>query len=610
MKSQQRFAEIEYCLEKYFQANLAPVMSRVQRDLTKKQLDEYSEYKSTFAGIMADLADASTAIPRLDTAAAQVRQTGTWSNKTIDDYMLMCQTAIARDKTIQKDLQTLSAEWRTAVVSEIGRARYDQLSKQLGCDLAYAYVDYRIQQQMVQRMTDKHTPKTTADYIMRKAATGSLVGIGATMQQSPLAREISDKAEKAYNPTAAEKATARVASFGVDAATTGCISSWASIGKFAAMEITFDGVEWALGKANGNTRTITVEQCISQAVFNSQTNIFTQLRNQSKKLKPWDNDHIKSIDRQLCKKTGAATSKPAMYDIIENQRNKAPQFTLTGAEAQAHKQSELRKSHDVPSIIALGKEEEYIKDHKDNTAKPQEKASLYQTQAAAQPKSDENTATKEPAKPQAPKDTAPVQNPANDNSIGWGTLLETVGLNGLGDIGHNLGYVISMLPDILVGMWTGKTKSLDLKDNLVPYASVLAGMFVKNPIMKMLLIGMGGANLLNKAGHEALGNAEGENLQNQAQTAKPQYLHYADQPLNPRISNVTLSGSTLIATIDKVPCTVRLTQDIIDAYHAGALPLNTLANAILERNEQRQVVMDNNYERLQEQQRQQQVVLK
>ena len=31
-------------------------------------------------------------------------------------------------------------------------------------------------------------------------------------------------------------------------------------------------------------------------------------------------------------------------------------------------------------------------------------------------------------------------------------------------------------------------------------------MFVKNPLLKMMLIGMGGANLLNKAGHEALAN--------------------------------------------------------------------------------------------------------
>ena len=74
----------------------------------------------------------------------------------------------------------------------------------------------------------------------------------------------------------------------------------------------------------------------------------------------------------------------------------------------------------------------------------------------------------------------------------------------MGDIGRNLGYVLSMLPDILVGMFTGKTKSLDIGDNIVPMASVLAGLFVKNPVLKMLMIGLGGANLLNKAGHEAI----------------------------------------------------------------------------------------------------------
>ena len=88
-------------------------------------------------------------------------------------------------------------------------------------------------------------------------------------------------------------------------------------------------------------------------------------------------------------------------------------------------------------------------------------------------------------------------------------MLSSVGLNGISDIGHNLGYVLAMLPDMLVGIFTGKTKSLGLKDNMLPLASIVAGMFVRNPILKMVLIGMGGLNLLNKAGHEALDNHKG-----------------------------------------------------------------------------------------------------
>ena len=60
----------------------------------------------------------------------------------------------------------------------------------------------------------------------------------------------------------------------------------------------------------------------------------------------------------------------------------------------------------------------------------------------------------------------------------------------------NLGYVMAMLPDVLLGIFTGKTESLHLEDNMLPIASIVAGMFVRNPLLKMLLIGLGGMNLL------------------------------------------------------------------------------------------------------------------
>ena len=388
----------------------------------------------------------------------------------------------------------------------------------------------------------------------------------------------------------------------MDVVSTGCVGSWASVGKFAATEIVFDGIEWAVGKARGQQKTMTVEECISQAVFSSQRNVFPELRRKGKAVKPWENDYVKGVNQQLTRKMAIVTTQSPLLNLMEPPKLPTPNIPFLAPDEKTKKQAELRKKYNIPAVIQPGKEEEYIR-----SLEARAKAKELKPQAQATPAN--KTESKEPdSTPPQSQSTEPlqVQNPAQDNSSGWEKLLGTFGLNDFGDIGHNLGYVISMLPDLLVGMWTGRTKSIGLKDNLMPYASVLAGMFVKNPILKMLLIGMGGANLLNKAGHEALANAEGE----QPRQAKPQYMRYADEPLNPRISDVTLSGSTLIATIDKVPCTVRLTEDVVNAHRAGALPLNTLANAILERNEQRQVVMDNNYERLQEQQRQQQVILK
>ena len=185
----------------------------------------------------------------------------------------------------------------------------------------------------------------------------------------------------------------------------------------------------------------------------------------------------------------------------------------------------------------------------------------------------------------------PVQqeSPQATNQNGWTGLLSSFGLNGISDIGHNLGYVLAMLPDMLIGALTGKYKSLGLKDNLMPLASIVAGMFVRNPIMKMVLIGMGGLNLVNKAGHEAIDNHKGQNVPGH-------YKVYQDEELNARISQPQIKGNCLIATIDKVPCTIALPDKVVDAYNQGALPLNTLANAVLAKNDQMRQLASENYE--------------
>ena len=146
-----------------------------------------------------------------------------------------------------------------------------------------------------------------------------------------------------------------------------------------------------------------------------------------------------------------------------------------------------------------------------------------------------------------------------------------------------------MLPDILLGMFTGKTQSLGIKDNLVPIASIMAGLFVKNPLLKMTLIGLGGANLINKAGHEQLAKRDGV-------TADPvrqnRYLQYEDQKMNPRIRDAQIQGNNLIASIDGIPVTVTLPDKVVEAHAVGALPLGTLANAVLEKCDRMQEVSE------------------
>ena len=246
----------------------------------------------------------------------------------------------------------------------------------------------------------------------------------------------------------------------------------------------------------------------------------------------------------------------------------------------------------VPLVVAPGQEEAYLNDLAKMNG-TEVKTKLEQTRSEMEQREKVETENRQPVI--SPDKNIPGEQTDQANTNGWSGLLGTLGMDGMGDITGNLGYVMAMLPDILLGAFTGKTQSLRFGDNLLPIASIVAGMFVRNPLLKMLLVGLGGMNLLNKAGHEALqGRAEGK-LQAVAGN-DVQYQRYADEPLNPRIINPILQGSTLIATIDRVPCTIQLMPTVADAYRAGALPLNTLANAVLAKSDQLRRIASQNYD--------------
>ena len=170
-KQSQRFAEIEYCLQRYFDSQLAPVMGNVQQELSKKQLKEYGDYTTSISGILRSAASGMNGMP--DDSMQFVKLTGEWNSKTAEDYVEMCRERIAGNKDFTSDLALLAHEWREAVVAEIGREQYDKLSARLGGDLAYAYVDYRVEQMMIDRMAVEQMPKSSVEYILRKGAEAS-----------------------------------------------------------------------------------------------------------------------------------------------------------------------------------------------------------------------------------------------------------------------------------------------------------------------------------------------------------------------------------------------------------------------------------------------------
>lgn len=572
-KQSQRFAEIEYCLQRYFDSQLAPVMGNVQQDLSKKQIKEYSDYTTSISGILRSATNSMNGMP--DDSMQFVKLTGEWNSKTAEDYVEMCRERISSSKDFQKDLGFIAEEWRNTVVAEIGREKYDTLSKELGGDLAFAYVDYRVEQMMVNKMVADEMPKSSVEYILRKGSSESLLGLTQSLTKSPLKQEIERKGEAAYHPNMVEKGVGKAVTFGADVVATGGFSSWASIAKLFGAEVVFSGVEFCLDKEQ-KEKVVTIEDCISKGVFGSQQNVFEDFRKRSKAINSWENGYVQSFNNQLTNKMAILTEKP--FWVAESGK---PLWQLASPIGPEKKQKAVYAQ--VPMVVAPGHEQEYLdylKREQEVSRKKAQEPMVGTVKPHSEKKTSENLAKSDIGK-------------TSTNENGWGTLMGSVGLNGLGDVGKNFGYVVSMLPDMLIGLLTGKTKSLNMKNMLMPVASILIGLFVKNPLLKMVLIGMGGLNLLNKAGHEAMEKQEGRPLQSAGM--KPHFKTYPDEPLNPRIGNPALQGNCLIATIDKVPCSIQLPNSVVAAYEAGTLPLNTLSNAVLAKNDQMRQVAQENY---------------
>lgn len=568
-------------MDNYFVCHIVPVMKQTQAYLNEKQGEEMMEYSTSLGGILSMMA---TAGQPLGDPYQTLKVTGEWNSKTTEDYIAMCREKIVKSDEMQQDLAYIAGQWRRAAVQEIGRERYDELSKELGCDLAYAYVDYRVEQLMIDRLVKERMPKSSAEYIIRKAAESSLLGLPQVLSRSPLAEDIEARGEAAYRPSSVEKGVGWALGATTDTVMLGGAGSWTTFAKFIGADAAVSAVIGHLDKDKPEGPT--VEACISKGVFGIDGNVFDTFRKEAAAIPPKENGALAEANNVLHKKIPVCE-----FDFTEWMQAGNTQWWPDFGAADRERDERYK---DVPLIVAPGQEEAYLRELERQKAEDkngqvvvqEEQREENRTEPQAQSAGNEEAAAAGQENPSASADQS--------NENGWDGLLRSVGLDGLGDITGNLGYIMAMLPDILLGAFTGKTQSLRLKDNLLPIASIVAGLFVRNPLLKMLLIGLGGANLLNKAGHEALERKQSEGLT--AGNRETEYKRYPDEPLNPRIVNPMLQGCTLVATIDHVPCTVQLSPVVADAYRKGALPLNTLANAVLAQSDRLNRMASQNYD--------------
>ena len=463
-----------------FDSRVAPVMDRVRHELRRRQTEELRHHMRSPAYILAGGAGPDGGAASQAASRDTLDLTGEWNSKTVEDYVGM-------------------------VREELRKEKID--------------VSPELEQMMLDKMVRDRMPKSSIEYVMRKAAGNSLFGLAEELRKSPLQREIDTRAEERYAPTGLEKGLGWAAGAAADLATMGGLGS---------------------GIAGG----------------------------------------LKFI--------GADLAVNAVIDTVDaRQRKDVPLVVLPG-----HEEAWL-EMNDGKAGEKMEEKEEQAPDVR-KAPEPQEKTEAIPEREPAKERIREEEKRKEETAQVPSADESEMvperqAAPERSNTGGWQGILTGLGLNGISDIGRNAGYILAMLPDILLGMFTGKTQSLGIRENLVPIASIMAGLFVKNPLLKMTLIGLGGANLINKAGHEQLAKREGITQETPAQV---RYRQYEDEPVNPRIREAQVQGSTLIATIDGIPVTIALPEKVADAYRQGALPMGRLANAVLERCDSMQQITD------------------
>ena len=147
--------------ERLFRTKVLPIMDKVMADLRHKQADEMERHTSSLPYIFAGAAGPDGGMSLQAASLDSLRYTGKWNSKHTEDYINMVKDELKKQKI------TVTPE---------------------------------IEKMMIDKMIKDEVPKSSIEYIMRKAATNTIFYLPQAMNKSPLENHISEQAERQYNP--------------------------------------------------------------------------------------------------------------------------------------------------------------------------------------------------------------------------------------------------------------------------------------------------------------------------------------------------------------------------------------------------------------------------
>ena len=515
-------------------------MERVQKELRQKQLEEYGRHCSSWQSILASAAGPDGGMAASAAYNDTIYITGEWNSKTVEDYIDMVKEELKKN------------------------------SIQVDAVLEKKMIDHLIQQQM---------PKSTTEYILRKAAEGTLFYIPQRVRTSPLQDHINKEGERLHNPSFWEEVTGDLLAWGGNAATTmgfgGFFGQLAMDGTVMATDAMAPGQEdnykdQQRQKARQEVATAN-KRVVSVPLWMLQQMGFTSID--------------KATDKQLKVALDWATKNAASQrKAVETAIEKGERVIKFGSKVKSVSDATTSAKQYETFATSIKREMENRQERIRNPPIAEAEEQLIRPEATT------NSLEQINSQNQNGSDQQENQQPSGDYS-GWNNLLGSMGLEGIGDTVNHLGVTLAMLPEMLLGIFTGRTKSIGMnKSTMLPLAAILSGSFIRNPFLKIPLMLWGGANLVNKMGQEAMN--EYRQADNSQQTGV-QFKRYEDEPLNERIRNPRIEGNVIVMDIDGIPRVITLPNMTAAAYQSGALPLNTLANAILAKSDMMNNVQQN-----------------
>ena len=124
-KNLSQMAEIDFCLRKYYNENMASVLSSVIKEVNQKKAEELARIDRETSPIVG----AGSAMPDArGFFVLQRAKMSEWGSKTTDDMMGMAVERMFKDPSVQHDMFILEQAWKIKIIQKIGEEKYLELS--------------------------------------------------------------------------------------------------------------------------------------------------------------------------------------------------------------------------------------------------------------------------------------------------------------------------------------------------------------------------------------------------------------------------------------------------------------------------------------------------